>query len=43
MSKSTSDLKNHEQMTQGGKILGITVLDHLILSKMAIKVFKGKP
>jgi DNA repair protein RadC len=30
---STSDLKIHEQLTEAGKILGITVLDHLIVYK----------
>ena len=30
---SSSDLKIHEQLTEAGKILGITVLDQIIISK----------
>jgi DNA repair protein RadC len=30
---SNSDLKIHEQLTEAGKILGIRVLDHLIVTK----------
>ena len=30
---SNSDLKIHEQLTEAGKILGITGLDHIIVSK----------
>lgn len=30
---SDSDLKIHEQLTEAGKILGITVLDHIIVAK----------
>ncbi|MCD4654748.1 DNA repair protein RadC [bacterium] len=30
---SNSDLKIHEQLTEAGKILGIKILDHLIVSK----------
>lgn len=30
---SNSDLKIHEQLTEAGKILGITVLDHIIVAK----------
>ena len=33
MSTRNSDLKIHEQLTEAGKILGITVLDHIIISK----------
>ena len=30
---SNNDLKIHEQLTEAGKILGINVLDHIIISK----------
>jgi DNA repair protein RadC len=33
LSPSSSDLKIHEQLTEAGKILGIRILDHIIVSK----------
>lgn len=33
LSPSSSDLKIHEQLTEAGKILGIKILDHIIVSK----------
>ena len=33
LNPSNSDLKIHEQLTEAGKILGIRVLDHLIVTK----------
>ncbi len=37
---SNSDLKIHEQLTEAGKILGIKVLDHIIISKKGYYSFQ---
>ena len=37
---SNSDLKIHEQLTEAGKILGIRILDHLIVSKKGYYSFQ---
>lgn len=37
---SESDLKIHRQLTEAGKILGITVLDHIIVSKKGYYSFQ---
>ena len=37
---SNSDLKTHEQLTEAGKILGLTVLDHIIVSKTGYYSFQ---
>ncbi|QTA93720.1 RadC family protein [Desulfonema magnum] len=37
---SNSDLKIHHQLTEAGKILGITVLDHIIISKKGYYSFQ---
>lgn len=37
---SDSDLKIHEQLTEAGKILGIKVLDHIIISKKGYYSFQ---
>lgn len=37
---SNSDLKIHEQLTEAGKILGIGVLDHLIVTKKGYYSFQ---
>jgi DNA repair protein RadC len=37
---SNSDLKIHEQLTEAGKILGIKVLDHIIISKKGFYSFQ---
>ncbi|HUV02089.1 MAG TPA: DNA repair protein RadC [Desulfobacteria bacterium] len=37
---SNSDLKIHEQLTEAGKILGITVLDHIIVAKKGYYSFQ---
>ncbi len=37
---SNSDLKIHEQLTEAGKILGIRVLDHLIVTKKGYYSFQ---
>ena len=40
LSPSNSDLKIHEQLAEAGKILGITVLDHIIISKKGYYSFQ---
>ena len=37
---SNSDLKIHEQLTEAGRILGIKVLDHIIISKKGYYSFQ---
>lgn len=37
---SNSDLKIHEQLTEAGKILGIKILDHIIISKKGYYSFQ---
>ena len=37
---SNSDLKIHEQLTEAGKLLGIKVLDHIIISKKGYYSFQ---
>ncbi|MCK4391246.1 MAG: DNA repair protein RadC [Desulfobacterales bacterium] len=37
---SNSDLKMHEQLTEAGKILGIRILDHLIVTRKGYYSFK---
>jgi DNA repair protein RadC len=37
---SNSDLKIHEQLTEAGKILGIKILDHIIVSKKGYYSFQ---
>ena len=37
---SNSDLKIHEQLTEAGKIIGIRVLDHIIISKKGYYSFQ---
>ncbi|MCE8425547.1 MAG: DNA repair protein RadC [Candidatus Methanoperedens sp.] len=37
---SNSDLKIHEQLTESGKILGIKILDHIIISKKGYYSFQ---
>jgi DNA repair protein RadC len=37
---SNSDLKIHEQLTEAGKILGINILDHIIISKKGYYSFQ---
>jgi DNA repair protein RadC len=37
---SNNDLKIHEQLTEAGKILGIKVLDHIIISKKGYYSFQ---
>ena len=37
---SNSDLKTHEQLTEAGKILGLRVLDHIIVSKTGYYSFQ---
>jgi len=37
---SNSDLKIHEQLTEAGKILGIRILDHVIVSKRGYYSFR---
>ncbi len=37
---SNSDLKVHEQLTEAGRILGIKVLDHIIISKKGYYSFQ---
>ena len=37
---SNSDLKIHEQLTEAGKILGIRILDHLIVTKKGYYSFQ---
>lgn len=39
---SNSDLKIHEQLTEAGKILGITVLDQIIISKKGYYSFQDE-
>ncbi|MDP2644686.1 MAG: DNA repair protein RadC [Desulfobacterales bacterium] len=39
---SDSDLKIHEQLVEAGKILGIKVLDHIIISKKGYYSFQEK-
>jgi len=40
LAPSDSDLKIHEQLTEAGKILGIRILDHLIVSKKGYYSFQ---
>jgi DNA repair protein RadC len=37
---SNNDLKIHEQLTEGAKILGINVLDHIIIAKKGLYSFQ---
>jgi DNA repair protein RadC len=37
---SNSDLKIHEQLTEAGKIMGIKVFDHIIISKKGYYSFQ---
>ena len=37
---SNSDLKIHEQLTEAGKILGIRILDHLIVTRKGYYSFQ---
>lgn len=37
---SNNDLKTHEQLTEAGKILGINILDHFIVSKKGYYSFQ---
>lgn len=39
---SESDLKIHEQLTEAGKILGIKILDHIIISKKGYYSFQDQ-
>lgn len=39
---SDSDLKIHEQLTEAGKILGIKILDHIIISKKGYYSFQDQ-
>ena len=39
---SDSDLKIHEQLTEAGKILGIKILDHIIISKNGYYSFQDQ-
>lgn len=39
---SNSDLKIHEQLTEAGKILGISVLDHIIVAKKGYFSFQER-
>jgi DNA repair protein RadC len=38
---SDADLKMHQQLTEAGKMLGIKVLDHLIVTKKGFYSFQG--
>ena len=40
LNPSNSDLKIHEQLTEAAKILGISVLDHIIISKKGYYSFQ---
>ena len=37
---SKNDLKMHEQLTEAGKILGIRILDHLIVTRRGYYSFQ---
>ncbi len=40
LNPSNSDLKIHKQLTEAGKILGLTVLDHIVVSKTGYYSFQ---